>query len=292
MSEWEDRHSGERLFIIGNGPSLNDTPLERLDNEYSMAMNQISLIYDETTWRPDYYIFINTNVDNKSTTNKDRIENARKTIDTGVPSFVLADGKRHFGKKGNIEYIPKAIDKHGQLDKAAKGHGIKNVWSEDISTCVYSLGSTIYTAAQVASYMGFDKIYFVGCDLWEPQSFKIFNKGNNVGDFDFNSNTFAARLYEYLIHSAIDPINLIFSLVNAASYKFYDILPDGMLNDPNHFSDDYQPMGEKNENINKKFSDIHRVIKHAGSIYGFETYNATIGGYLEVYERVDIKNVL
>ena len=37
---------GKRVFLIGNGPSLNKTNLDLIKNEYSIAMNRISLIYE------------------------------------------------------------------------------------------------------------------------------------------------------------------------------------------------------------------------------------------------------
>jgi len=53
--------AGERLFLIGNEPSLADTPLDALQDEYLMAMNRIDLIYDAVDWRPDFYICFRLN---------------------------------------------------------------------------------------------------------------------------------------------------------------------------------------------------------------------------------------
>ena len=56
ISSFESTHSGERLFIVGNGPSLQQTPLSSIQNEYSMGMNKIHEIYTQTDWRPSFYI--------------------------------------------------------------------------------------------------------------------------------------------------------------------------------------------------------------------------------------------
>ena len=45
-SDLAGAYEGERLFLIGNGPSLEETPLEALESEYTMAMNRIDLIYE------------------------------------------------------------------------------------------------------------------------------------------------------------------------------------------------------------------------------------------------------
>src|SRR5262245_12870616 len=46
------RFSGRRGFVIGNGPSLKTTDLDRLRNEITIASNRIYLAYSETNWRP------------------------------------------------------------------------------------------------------------------------------------------------------------------------------------------------------------------------------------------------
>lgn len=294
MWEWKNVHSGERLFLLGNGPSLTQTPLEKLNNEYTMAMNQINLIYDQTDWRPNYFVFTNTNADENVGVSQDRIENARETIDSGVDSFVQADGKRHFGEKKNIEYLPRVEDKTSQMVETAhnKNKDVSEVWSEDITDVVYQVGSTIYTAAQVASYMGFDEIFLVGCDLWKPRSLALFDRGSNIGEFEFNSNSFIGRTQEFLSDVILNPADLHYSIANAIFYKSYDILPSNMKHDPNHFSDEYEPLGTYTEEKNKKMRDIHRVMHLASKKYDFKIYNATLGGYLEVHERVDIRNIL
>jgi hypothetical protein len=47
------------LLIVGNGPSLNKTPLEKFMNINSMGMNKIDLIFPRTSWRPDYVVVSN-----------------------------------------------------------------------------------------------------------------------------------------------------------------------------------------------------------------------------------------
>lgn len=44
----------ERLFIIGNGPSLNETPLDQLADEYTFAVNRIDKIYYEESYLPHF----------------------------------------------------------------------------------------------------------------------------------------------------------------------------------------------------------------------------------------------
>ena len=46
-----------RVFIVGNGPSLGRTDLELLKGEYSWGVNQIHMIYPQTSWRPTHVTF-------------------------------------------------------------------------------------------------------------------------------------------------------------------------------------------------------------------------------------------
>ena len=48
-------HRGKRIFIIGNGPSLNRTPLEKLEGEFTFGVNRIYMLFDRIKWRPTFY---------------------------------------------------------------------------------------------------------------------------------------------------------------------------------------------------------------------------------------------
>ena len=46
LKKYKNIHKGKRVFLIGNGPSLAQTDLDLIKDEYSIAMCRISLIYD------------------------------------------------------------------------------------------------------------------------------------------------------------------------------------------------------------------------------------------------------
>lgn len=43
----KDSHRGERCFIVGNGPSLKNTDLSLLKNEFAIGMNRVFLASEE-----------------------------------------------------------------------------------------------------------------------------------------------------------------------------------------------------------------------------------------------------
>ena len=55
LKQFHNIHTGERCFIIGNGPSLKIADLEKIKNEYTFGANRIYELFDKTDWRPRYY---------------------------------------------------------------------------------------------------------------------------------------------------------------------------------------------------------------------------------------------
>ena len=62
-----------RWFVLGNGPSLANTPLDLLIGENTVGINRINLIYDKTAWRPTIYCKTDHNPRLVSIYNKENI---------------------------------------------------------------------------------------------------------------------------------------------------------------------------------------------------------------------------
>jgi len=60
LSDFRNRHSGERCFIIGNGPSLNRMDLKPLRGETAFSLNRGYLYYDRIGRPCDYLVAVNT----------------------------------------------------------------------------------------------------------------------------------------------------------------------------------------------------------------------------------------
>src|SRR5574341_209049 len=61
LAALRDSHKGKRAFIIGNGPSLRQTDLSKLRNEFTFGMNRIYLLFPElgvliVTFRLTYHL--------------------------------------------------------------------------------------------------------------------------------------------------------------------------------------------------------------------------------------------
>ena len=195
-----------RVFLIGNGPSLNKTDLDLIKDEYSIAMNRISLIFDKTEWRPTYYIFCSSNCDNPNwgkewTSSIHKIienDNIKPFIYSKYQKTILKDliKNKYINEKKikNVEWFhsvsEKKPDNLGNIDPIC--------FSSDIVKRIDKTGTTMNVALQLANYMGFEEIILLGCDLG-------FKPDNGLNDTDPNhfSKEYNADIPEY----KIDKIN-------------------------------------------------------------------------------------
>jgi hypothetical protein len=153
----------------------------------------------------------------------------------------------------------------------------------------------MFGALQVANYMGFDTIYLVGCDLGfgihDPHM--IFN--TDIDPLHYNS-------VRPFLYDSYNKNMLVKNLINGLVFKLY-FTPFGDLfsqimdhvaepSDPNHFSHNYRKKPKDNRHANDEIKKSHKVAKKILDDLGVNVYNATIGGELEIYERVDIESIV
>ena len=170
IEEFKNRHQGNRAWIVGNDTTVDGELLNKLSGEFTFAVNRISMIYPHTEWRPTFYSCVTTNVIKRNHWAKD----ANKSIDLGVPSFVGQPIAKHLKKSDNVVLIN---PRHGQhITDSPK----LEWWSTDPSEYVCKFGTSILVPAQLAVYMGFSEIIFVGCS----QGFKEWKEGKDPNHFD------------------------------------------------------------------------------------------------------------
>ncbi len=57
--KYQNRYSGQRCFVIGNGPSLNKMDLSYLKNEITFGMNRVYLAFNEWKFQTSFLVSIN-----------------------------------------------------------------------------------------------------------------------------------------------------------------------------------------------------------------------------------------
>ena len=227
ISEFQNRFEGKRCFFIGNGPSLDAKDLTTLHehNEICFGFNRVYHIFDKTLWRPTFYI---------SQDEKMLVGCAEVVDKLDLPvKFIPIQLKWYY----NIE-IKDAFYFNMKAPKEESGEPVD--FSINVADTIYQGTTGMYTAAQFAAYMGFQKIYFIGVD----HHFRI--SQNNKGE----------------------------------------IVVDNTVKD--YFSDKYNEDKNKLYIPNTEKSTLAYVaIKNQCEKRGIEVFNATRGGKLEVFPRVD-----
>ena len=145
----KDAHKGQRAFIIGMGPSLLVSDIDRLKGEVTFACNKIYLAFDDTEWRPTYYSVIDLLVAQNN--HSDICELKLKKIFTHPLQPLFSD-------ESDIIYV-RAVRNPGPADNP------RIRFSKDILQSTYGGHTVIYFQMQLAYYMGIREIYLLGVDF-------------------------------------------------------------------------------------------------------------------------------
>jgi hypothetical protein len=162
--KYKDAHKEKRVFLVANGPSLANTNLDLIKDEYSIAMNRISLIYNKTDWRPTYYLFSSTNVKPEKAWSEKWLTSVWGAIDEKrTTSFVASQFKPYIDPYGNYN-----VNWFGSMSENKPdilGNINENCFSQNIINRIDKTGTTMNLALQLSLHMGFEEIVFIGADL-------------------------------------------------------------------------------------------------------------------------------
>ena len=222
-------HNGESCFLIGNGPSLRAEDLTAIHQAGipTFAFNRIFYIFDQTPWRPTYYI---------SQDEKMLAGCADAVNQLNLPHKFIPINLRWY-------FDIHIKDAEEFLLGGAKD---QDFWfADDIAHSVCWASTVMYTAAQFAVYMGFKKIYLIGVD--------------------------------HHFHISRD--------------RHGNIIVDDTVKD--YFTDQYNPDKDSLFIPSTDIStDTYYAMKKHCDQRGVEVYNATRGGKLEVFPRVDFCSII
>lgn len=150
IEKFKGIHAGRRCFIVATGPSLRIEDLDRLkeNGDLCISMNGIFLLYDDTEWRPDYYLL-------EDSTGwkgwKDALMGGY-----GVKHMLIADAC--------LKDIspPECLRFHLSYLKVSQNCLPR--FSTDFSHGAYASGTVTYACLQFAFYLGCTEIYLYGLD--------------------------------------------------------------------------------------------------------------------------------
>lgn len=145
-------HGHRRAFIIGNGPSLNDTDLSLLRDEVTFCMNGFFLKMPELDWVPTFHVVEDHLVAEDRASAINHLTGPIKLYPAYL-RYCIEEGRDtiFFNHLPRISY-PHTFDFSTEADKVT-----------------YTGCTVTFTCMQLAHWLGFEEIYLIGVDA----SYKI-----------------------------------------------------------------------------------------------------------------------
>ncbi len=168
LAQLRNRFANQPMLVVGNGSSLNSTPLDEFVGVPAIGMNKIDLLFPRVKWRPSLIICMNRHVMAQHQDRYAAIE---------IPVY-LSWQSRWFITRKNRRGATYFLD-------LADGS-----FSTDITRGVGISGTVSYAALQFAFYMGADPVILLGIDhsfaVAGPANKLVVSRGDDQNHFDPN----------------------------------------------------------------------------------------------------------
>ena len=183
IDQFRNLHTGKQVFILASGPSLASIDLSLLERRIVIGLNRSSLIFPDTHYH--------------CTMDERLFREYGDVLRKSRYLFTLPD--RPFG-------IP--ISLLGAED-----------FSFDLARGIYSGYTVAYFALQVAVFMGFERVYYVGLDL-KHEAGRTHFFGNDAVSKNHEQTEFPrmARMLQYAAET-----------LSTSKVKVYNCSPDSTL---------------------------------------------------------------
>jgi len=225
LSALKNIHKGKRAFVIGNGPSLRQTDLTKLRDEFTFGMNRIYLLFPKLGFHTTYFVSVNDLVIEQF---KDEI------LAQPMPKFLAWRSHRHFPTGLPMTQLPTFLYTSYTGPR----------FSPDVRGRVWEGATVTNVALQLAFHMGFQQVILIGVD------------------HNFSSKGDANKT----------------------------VVSQG--DDPNHFAPNYFGKGAKWQLPDLDTSEIgYTLAREAYRKAGREVNDATVGGKLTIFPKVDYKSL-
>lgn len=157
--ELQGRHTGQRCFILANGPSLVKEDLALLGNELLISCNQGQILTESCNLAPRYHAFIDDIFlqDGYSGFLNEMVTLQERRSTTLLTSCQIAQEMRR--RAPNIELF----ETHQFLISEYVARSMTR--PPDLTVAQFGFHSVIHMAVTCALYMGFKEIYLLGCDM-------------------------------------------------------------------------------------------------------------------------------
>lgn len=242
----QGEYQGNRCFIMGNGPSLNRTPLDKLEGEFVWGVNRCYLLFDRIQWRPSFYVAVDSLVVPDIVDEINLLSQECTQTALFFPIRYYLDGI--LKDRENIVWFREV-----SMEPFKNPNGY---FSLNAARYVRTSNTVTITALQLAVYLGFNPIYLIGCDTDYSIPEGVEARGEAV---DPGTGEWIVG-YELLSATDNDPNHF----------------------DPRYFGRGSKWHAPNVRGM--QFG--YRVAKQVCDAQGIKVFNATTGGKLEVFPRV------
>jgi hypothetical protein len=145
LAALKDIHKGKRAFVIANGPSLKQTDMSKLKNEFTFGMNRIYLMFPELGFSTTYLTVVNDLVIEQTADDLARLS---------LPKFLAWRSRRYFPSDLPIAQLPTFIYTSYTGPR----------FSTDVRGRVWEGATVTNVTLQLAFHMGFQQVILIGVD--------------------------------------------------------------------------------------------------------------------------------
>lgn len=237
-----DRYKGRRCFVIATGPSLKIKDLERLKEEVTIGVNTIFRAYNQTDFRPTYYMALDP--DMQKIYDSEGIGDVSGFAVKGV--FLNPQMKRRY-RGTHLMYVChqnhwyNVGDPYFDLAKNLK-------WTDNPVWGIYDKYTITSAAIDWAVYLGCKEIYLIGADC------------TYSGKWHFDETKYEKKMKKQL-----------------GQKDYAREAPKDRKQKPQ---------------IDRSHQAAYRFLERESRKRGIRIYNATRGGMLEEFERVDFDQLM
>ena len=171
IADLKNVHKGERCFVFGTGPSVNDCNLEKILDEPIFAVNKFYMHPLWEKFKKVYYVDISGVSWLGGTYNQWKLE---KVLKNKNALYFFQNTHRSLHELYNI--FPEDKRYYINLFQRKKVFNGDYIWDLTIGSAFANTG-VIEGAMAIAQWMGFKDIYILGCD-----STSYFDENNKLKD--------------------------------------------------------------------------------------------------------------
>jgi hypothetical protein len=190
IEAFKGRHQGKRLFILASGPSLSTLDLSLLDRRITMGLNRSFLAYPYTY----YHCVMDQRLFDMY---PEELKKSRRLF--------TVEGRPFGIRLGNL---------------AAEG------FSWDLARGVYTGYTIAYLALQLAVYMGFSEVYYLGLDLRHDRGLThFFGKDDASANHENTEFPKMIRMFERSVNILKDHPIKVYNCSSASQLECFPFVP-------------------------------------------------------------------